>query len=332
MGMVSRIQCLWFLAFAIPPFAANAQTKSAQPALTKADINDASLPSEIKDEETSPSLVKAQVLLARWHASPGVIDGRNGDNMRKALSAFESTHDLPQAAKLDDKVWTALTQDQSEPVMTDYEITKKDTEGPFTPEIPNDYGALAKLNHLNYRNPVEMFAERFHMDETLLKALNPEADFGKAGEKIVVANIQAKPLTGKIAKIDVDKDQGQVRALDHKGKLVIAFPATVGSDELPSPTGDYKVKGVAWSPKYSYDPKKNFQQGKNTKKLSIPAGPNNPVGSVYIALSKPTYGIHGTPEPSKIDKTSSHGCVRLTNWDAEELAHMVRGGIPVHFM
>jgi lipoprotein-anchoring transpeptidase ErfK/SrfK len=320
------------LMFATLPFAAAGQTKDAVAGLDKSAINDAAFRKLENEKEVSPLVIKAQVLLDRQHASPGVIDGKMGDNMRKALQAFEATHDLKKSKDLDEPTWTALTADQGEPVTMDYEISKKDAETDFTTEIPSDYGKLAKLKSLNYRNMVEMLSERFHMDEALLKALNPGVDFDKAGTKIVVANVAAKPLAGKIAKIDVDKDNGQVRALDDKGKLVIAFPATVGSEELPSPSGDYKVKGVAWRPKYSYDPDKNFQQGKNTKKLTIASGPNNPVGSVYIALSKPTYGIHGTPEPSKIDKTASHGCVRLTNWDAETLAHMVRPGVPVHFM
>ena len=116
-----------------------------------------------------------------------------------------------------------------------------------------------------------------------------------------------------------------------KDQIVVAYPATIGSQELPSPSGSYKIKGIAFNPVYYYDPDKNFVQGDNKQKLKLPPGPNNPVGSVFIALTKPTYGLHGTPDPSKIDKTASHGCVRMTNWDAEELAHLVRRGLVVHF-
>jgi lipoprotein-anchoring transpeptidase ErfK/SrfK len=188
------------------------------------------------------------------------------------------------------------------------------------------------MKALNYRNETEMFAERFHMGQDLLTSLNPEADMTKPGATIQVAQVQGPPLAGTIVRIDVDKSKGQVRAYGADGKLIVSYPATVGSEELPSPSGTHKVKGVARRPVYSYDPKKNFQQGNNTRKLTIPAGPNNPVGIVYIALSKPTYGIHGTPDPSKIDKTSSHGCVRLPNWDAQELAANVRPGVVVHFL
>ena len=131
--------------------------------------------------------------------------------------------------------------------------------------------------------------------------------------------------------IVVDKKKSQVLGYDREGHVLVAYPATIGSRELPSPSGTYKVKGVAYNPIYYYDPDKNFVQGGNNEKLRLPPGPNNPVGSVYIALTKPTYGLHGTPDPSKIDKNASHGCVRMTNWDANELAHLVKRGIVVRF-
>ena len=119
--------------------------------------------------------------------------------------------------------------------------------------------------------------------------------------------------------------------LDARNQVIVAYPATIGSRELPSPSGTYRVRGVAYNPIYYYDPQKNFVQGDNKEKLKLPPGPNNPVGSVFIALTKRTYGLHGTPDPSAIDKTASHGCVRMTNWDANELAHLVKGGIEVRF-
>jgi lipoprotein-anchoring transpeptidase ErfK/SrfK len=305
--------------------------QSAKPALGKDAVNNADL-SSLGAPEPSPAIIKMQVLLDRQHASPGVIDGRSGDNLRKAILAFEAAHDLSPNPTPDEAFWSALTQGRPQPALIEYEITRKDAAYAFTPDLPHDYAKLAKLPHLNYQTPREMLAERFHMDQQLLAALNPSANFGRPGTRILVADVSARaPIDAKVARIEVDKDRGQVIARDESGAVVVAYPATVGSEDLPSPSGDYKVKGVAWTPKYSYDPKKNFQQGHNKRKLTLPSGPNNPVGSVYIALSKPTYGIHGAPEPEKIDKTASHGCVRLTNWDAEELAHMVRPGVPVHF-
>jgi lipoprotein-anchoring transpeptidase ErfK/SrfK len=300
--------------------------------LTAAAINGSSFTEPVAEEEAvSAVLVRAEVLLDRAHASPGVIDGKNGPNFKNAVSMFELMHDLPVDGRLSRQVWSALTKDDR-PAVALYTITTDDAGYQFTPNIPTDYGQMSKLPALNYRNAFEMFAERFHMNEDLLQILNPGVDMTKAGHTIEVAQIVASPLEGKIVRIDVDKAKGQVRAYGDDGKLIVAYPATVGSEELPSPSGTHKVKGVARHPVYSYDPKKNFQQGDNTKPLTIPAGPNNPVGAVYIALSKPTYGIHGTPDPSKIDKTSSHGCVRLTNWDAQELAGAVRPGVVVHFL
>ena len=204
--------------------------------------------------------------------------------------------------------------------------------GPFTPDIPRDYAAEAKLPRLGYRNVREMLAERFHMNQKLLAALNPDAGDFRAGTQLVVADVTRPPVSGKLDHIDVDKAKGQVRGLAADGTILVAYPATIGSTDLPSPSGTHAVKGVAWHPVYSYDPKKNFQQGHNTHKLTLPPGPNNPVGLVFIALNKPTYGLHGTPDPTTIDKTHSHGCVRMTNWDAEELAHMVRNKMIVRFL
>jgi lipoprotein-anchoring transpeptidase ErfK/SrfK len=182
---------------------------------------------------------------------------------------------------------------------------------------------------LGFADGAEALAEKFHMDIDLLEALNPEADFAE-GEEIVVVD-PGKPLEGTIARIEADKPLGQLRAYDEQGVLIVAYPATVGSDDNPSPAGVHEVRAIAPEPTYTYDPEVNFQQGDNTEVLVLPPGPNNPVGAVWIDLSEPTYGIHGTPEPSEIDKTASHGCVRLTNWDAEELASMVEEGVAVQF-
>ena len=196
--------------------------------------------------------------------------------------------------------------------------------------MPADYGEKAKLDRLSYTSVSEMLAEKFHMDEAYLKALNPEANFSRVGTIIRVANV-GKPVTTKVARIIADKTKKQVRAFDADDRLVAVYPATIGSSDTPSPVGTHAISRVALDPQYTYNPKLNFKQGTNDKVLTIPPGPNGPVGSVWIALDKPTYGIHGTPDPSKIGKTESHGCVRLTNWDAQELAKLVSAGVPVEF-
>ena len=283
-------------------------------------------------KSVDPVVLKAEILLDRAHAPPGVIDGRFGSNFTKAISTFETVRGLPVDGMLTRRVWDELGADTAGPVLGTYTITPQDVVGPFYPDLPADYALQAKLPDLGYRSPEEMFGERFHMDRKFLKALNPGADFGLPGTTIVVAEIATLPLASQVARIDVEKAKGQVLAYDAAGNLIVAYPATIGSDELPSPSGSWVVRGVAPHPTYTYDPVKNFQQGSNTKKLILPPGPNNPVGASFIALSKPTYGIHGTPDPSKIDKTRSHGCVRLTNWNAQELARIVKVGIPVNFL
>jgi lipoprotein-anchoring transpeptidase ErfK/SrfK len=213
----------------------------------------------------------------------------------------------------------------------EYTITAEDASYPYLPSIPRDYAEQAKLDALGFTSPQEMFGERFHMDAKLVDALNPGANLRQAGEIIIVAAIKGQPVTGKIARIEADKGRRQVRAYDAQNRLIVAYPATIGSSDNPSPSGDHAVNTVAPNPVYYYNPK-NFVQGNNTERLELPPGPNNPVGTMWIDLTEPSYGIHGTPEPSKIDKTGSHGCVRLTNWDAEELATLVDPGVVVSFV
>ena len=311
---------------ATPP----ASRLNAAPSPTLAIVNAAKETDSGVKDGVSPAILRAEVILDRVHASPGVIDGRDGANFEHALATYEAIKGLKVAKGLDDKVWGALLKESGGPVLMEYTLTDKDVQGPFIPDIPKDYSEQAKLQTLAYRSPAQKIGAKFHMGEDLLASLNPGVDLGKAGGKIVVTRVDEVPLHAKVDRIIVDKTKSQVLGYDRRGRLLVAFPATIGSAELPSPSGTYKVRGVAYNPIYYYDPK-NFLQGNNKEKLKLPAGPNNPVGSVFIALTKPTYGLHGTPDPSKIDKTSSHGCVRMTNWDANELAHLVKPGIVVHF-
>lgn len=277
----------------------------------------------------SEEVAKIQILLDRVGLSPGVIDGRMGDNVNKAISAYRTK--TGQALRTYDAVaiTTALAETGGE-AFTDYTITAVDAAGPYVASVPADYGEKAKLDRLSFTSVPEMLAERFHMDERYLKALNPGVNFDRPGTVIRVANTGAA-LEAEVSRIIADKGQKQVRAYDVSGRLLVAYPATIGSGDTPSPTGTVTVERIAFDPEYTYNPKINFKQGENHDVLTIPPGPNGPVGSIWIALSKPTYGIHGTPEPSKIGKTYSHGCVRLTNWDAAELAKMVSEGVTVEF-
>ena len=296
----------------------------------EARINDATLESTGVKDGVDPTVLRAEVMLDRLHDSPGVIDGKPGSNFEHALEAFERQNGLKVTKTLDKEVWHLLIQRAGQPVLVDYVLTSADVAGPFFPDLPTDYAELAELKTIGYRSVAQKLGAKFHMGETLLASLNPGVDLGKAFSHVLVADTSGPAVSGKLARIFVDKRKSQVLGYDARGHVLIALPATIGSRELPSPSGTYKVKGVAWNPIYYYDPN-NFVQGDNRGKLRLPPGPNNPVGSVFIALNKPTYGLHGTPDPSAIDKTASHGCVRMTNWDAVELAHLVRPGIKVSF-
>lgn len=277
--------------------------------------------------QPEPAIARLQVLLDRAGASPGVIDGFDGANVRKAIAAIEMINELPVDGIVDGEFIARI--ETGEPVASRYTITAEDLAMVVGP-LPEDYAELAEQKLLGFASGAEALAEKFHMDIDLLDALNPDANFAE-GEEIVVAD-PGEPLEGSVARLEADKPLGQLRAYDSQDRLLVAYPATVGSDDNPSPAGMHTVRAIAPEPTYTYDPDVNFQQGDNTEALVLPPGPNNPVGTVWIDLSEPTYGIHGTPEPSEIDKTASHGCVRLTNWDAEELASMVEKGVEVQFM
>src|SRR6266566_225707 len=235
------------------------------------------------------------------------------------------------SANLDPQTWERLTATSSDPVFVEYEIQPADVKGPFNKTIPPSLEKKAELKTLNFTGPPELLAEKFHIDPGLLTRLNPKASLETAGTKIMVPNVAKKPSEAKVAKVVVDKSQRTVRALGGDGKLISFYPASVGSEERPAPSGTLPIRSVVENPTYHYTPKLHFKGVKTKKPFTIAAGPNNPVGSTWIDLGD-GYGIHGTPEPQNIGKTESHGCVRLTNWDAQALAKTVRKGIKVDFI
>ncbi len=274
-----------------------------------------------------PGLIRLQILLDRSTFSPGVIDGLAGDNTRQAAAAFRKANGLTGDA-VDAELLRKLAEADTGAVMSTYALTAADLAGPFSPP-PGDLPAQAAAG-VNYTTALERIAERFHITEALLQALNPGVDFRRAGVSIVVPAVSDREL-GEVTRIVVDKTERSLRAFDASGQLVAFYPATIGSSERPAPSGTLRVEGVANEPDYTYDPDR-LSYDRGDRKIVVPAGPNNPVGSVWIELSRDSYGIHGSPDPSKIAKTASNGCIRLTNWDAEQLAAAVKPGVEVRFI
>jgi len=279
----------------------------------------------------NPFFIRAETLLARAHFSSGEISGKGGENLNKAIAAFAEAQGR-ETGKLDQQLWDKLVSISADPIVVDYTISEEDVRGPFLDKIPHKMESMKDLARLTYTSPKEKLAEKFHMSPELLSALNPGEKFDSAGHTIVVSNIQTEALPEKVSRITVDKTNQALRAFGPDGTLLAYYPATVGSEEKPAPSGTLKVTTVKKNPTYHYNPAYAFKGVRTKQPFTIQPGPNNPVGLVWIGLTGEGYGIHGTPEPSKVGKTQSHGCVRLTNWDALQLASSVSKGIRVDFI
>lgn len=322
------LACSAGYAFAGPDAAAvnNAEFKGKQPA----------------DDRIEAVVVKAQVLLDRANFSPGEIDGKLGENAEKALKAFREARGLPAGKQpLTAEIWTALLATGPDPVIVDYKISEKDAKGPFLEKMPAKLEDMRELKALDYTTPREALAEKFHMSEALLEALNPGKKFDQAGQTISVVNLlpqeakpkQAKPKAKVVApRVEVDKDAQTVKVFAKTGELLAFFPASVGSDEKPTPSGVLKVTSIDAQPTYRYNPDYKFKGVKSKEAFVIKPGPNNPAGTHWIGLSSASYGFHGTPYPAKVSKSESHGCVRLTNWDVDRLAKLLKKGTEVAFI
>jgi lipoprotein-anchoring transpeptidase ErfK/SrfK len=306
---------------------------AAAAGLDAAAINNAEFGSKPPgDDKVEPVVVKAQVLLDRARFSPGEIDGKLGENAQKALRAFAEAKGLATGKALTSEIWSALAPTSTDPVIVEYTISENDVKGPFLEKLPAKMEEMKDLKALSYTSPREALAEKFHMSEGLLEALNSGKKFDRAGEVILVANVLNKQAKLTVGRIEVDKSRQTVRAFDPSGALVAFFPATVGSEEKPTPNGSFKVVSTDANPNYRYNPDYKFKGVKSKQAFTIRPGPNNPAGSYWIGLSAEGYGIHGTPNPSKVSKTESHGCVRLTNWDVGLLGSNVKKGTPVVFV
>ncbi len=298
-------------------------------------------PAQTKPVEPPPpcgDYLGFQVLLDRQGFSPGQIDGRPGANFSHALAALQASRKLPATGEPDCETWHVLAGDQSGELVATYTVSADDVAGPFEERIPRELIEQAKLPSLGYRSPLELLGEKFHASPALLQRLNPGVKLAAGATIRVPATLpfdpSVKPSSAEApddVTISVTTSDSALRAIRADGTVVFFAPVTTGSEHDPLPIGNWKVLGTRWMPPFHYNPKLFWDADPKESRTTIKPGPNNPVGVVWIALSREHYGLHGTPEPGNIGHTESHGCVRLTNWDAARVASLVKPGTPVQF-
>lgn len=295
--------------------------------LTIDAVNSAEQLKPVGAGKKNASVLRAQILLDRAHFSSGEIDGAYGSNMRQALAGYQRKNGLDVNATINAVTWTALNADTAA-ALVPYTILDSDIAGPFNP-VPEGMADKANMATLGFSSIDEALGEKFHISPGLMKRLNPGKDLMRAGEEIIVPNVLDTEPLPKARKIIVDKSDGTLTLIDTEGKIMAQYPATTGSAHDPLPLGAWKVKGISRNPVFRYNPKLFWDANPADKKATIPAGPNNPVGVAWVDLTKEHYGIHGTPTPSTIGKTQSHGCIRLTNWDVMSVTQSVSTGTEV---
>ena len=279
-----------------------------------------------------------EVLLDRQNFSPGEIDAKLGTNAAHAIAALQTARGLEPTGDADCDTWHALGGDTSGAMLASYTIDPADAKGPFVRNIPKDLEKQPSLPALSYRSPLERLGERFHVSPALLQRMNPRVVL-KAGAEIKVPavtpfDVDAKPAKAPIepdVTIQVTRGDSALRAIRPDGTVILFAPVTTGSEHDPLPVGNWKVTSIDRHPAFHYNPELFWDANPKHSKATIKPGPNNPVGVVWIGLDLEHYGLHGTPEPSRVGYTESHGCVRLTNWDAARVASIVKPGTPVLF-
>jgi len=271
-----------------------------------------------------------QIALDRAGFSPGILDGKAGPKMTLATRELQRARELPITGTLDEGTKAALGADPEKVVAT-CTVQQADLEqvGP----APKDWLERSKLKRLGYESLEDFVAEKFHCSRALLGQLNPGKNLAglKPGDSLVVPAIGDPPPPSRAERLDVNLSQKVIRAFGANDKLIALFNCSIAADKERLPSGRATVAVIAENPNYTFDPKMWPEVKGIDQKLEIPPGPRNPVGLCWIGLSLPGYGMHGTPTPEMIGKTGSHGCFRLTNWDALRLAKMVRIGTPVSF-
>jgi lipoprotein-anchoring transpeptidase ErfK/SrfK len=288
----------------------------------------------VSSRSSRAAVARLQILLDRAGTTPGAIDGRWGANTTKAIEAFQAREGLRATRKADRRTMSALARRAGDgDAIVERELIPEDVEGPFA-ELPDDVYARAELDCLCYESPSEKLAERFHTTPSFLAELNPGVDLDAlaAGDRLLVPAVRRQDPRAEIERLVVHKEGGFLRALDRDGAVLLHFPVTVGAAFAESPAGTYAIEKIARNPGWHFQPEILESVDDSLEDAHLPPGPNSPVGAVWIALSKPTYGIHGTDAPETIGYASSDGCVRMTNWDALFLAQHVREKLPVEFV
>jgi len=289
----------------------------------------------LRAQHPAPSVaheaLQRQVLLDRAGFSPGELDGQPGSNTTRALAAYKHAHQAATGTP-DDAALRGRPRGHATDTLVRYTITMQDVAGPYM-EIPDDMAAKAELKSLGYASMMEALGERFHTAPGLLLALNRRVTFS-AGAVVSVPNVEVggAPGPAAAARVVVSKSASSLTAFDGADRLIFFAPVTSGSEHDPLPIGSWTITAVLRNPTYNYNPDLFWDAKPGQVKAQLPAGPNGPVGVVWMDISKENYGLHGTPEPSQIGHSTSHGCVRLTNWDASRLASLVKKGTPVVFV
>jgi lipoprotein-anchoring transpeptidase ErfK/SrfK len=309
-------------------------------------------PSAPKPPVLDRSVLHVQVILDKLGFTPGVLDGKGGQSLVAALKGFQTANNLKATGEADAATLKALYPYRNWRPTVTVPITADLLAGPFVNPLPKDPLEQAKLPSIGYRTALEALSERFHTTMDTIIELNPPGTRLAVGSKIVFPNavptsraydvkdatwlatlqsLNVGAIQPKAKRIVVDKSESVLKVYDEKDKLVAQFPATMGSTHDPLPIGKWTIKGISYNPKFHYNSKLFWDAENKDEKAMLPPGPNGPVGVVWIDLSKPHYGIHGTPSPETISRAESHGCIRLTNWDAARLALMVKTGVPAVF-
>ncbi len=314
----------------LPAWAKKPATAAAGESLDFEAFNAATDTPALKMGSRSAAVARAQILLDRAWFSPGEIDGGFGKNMQRMVRAYQRSSGLKETGVIDADTWKSLREASPDAMLTKYTITEKDAAGPFE-KVPADMGERAKLKALSYTSLDEAIAERFHTSPAYLQRLNPGKKLA-AGTEIVVPNVlDSKAPMRASQRIEIDKSERVLFVLDKDGKPAAGFPISIGNERNdPLPLGEMTIKNAVDMPSFTYNPAILKNAPKDAQKVEIAPGPNNPVGTIWLGLTKPHWGIHGTPEPAKVGHSETNGCIHLTNWDAKRLAGIVKVGARVN--